>query len=292
MSIIVIGNPASGRSSLRKLKKVLSLLKSHDPDAKLFITEGAGDAERLSKEAVLNSPQLIISAGGDSTCNEVINGTANSDIPTAILPMGIANVLAKELGISMELKKSISQALNGSVHSVSLGKITFNNKSRYFSLMAGIGYDAEAVLGVMGSMKPEIRKLLGKSSYIISGIKKLFSWNPEELTINLNGKSYQCYSLIVCNSSRYAGNFMVAPDAHIEKPLLYAILMHGGRKIDIMRYTMAIIRERHLRLNDITYLPCSRIEITGSAGIQVDGDYIGRTPAHIDISPDAVRLVY
>ncbi len=136
MAVILIGNPASGRSSLKKLRDVFDYLKSKSPDARLIATEKRGDAERASREALGGSIERIIAAGGDGTCNEVINAIAGSAMPMAVLPMGTTNVLARELGVPMNLKEAVDRALTGSSHITSLGMIAFNGQTRYFSLMA------------------------------------------------------------------------------------------------------------------------------------------------------------
>lgn len=286
-SIVLIGNPASGRSSERLLKDVFLFIKSKVPSIELRITEKPGDAERLSKDTLSLQPDLIISAGGDGTCNEIINGIIGSSLPMAVLPLGTTNVLAKELGIPMDLKNAVSRALTGTIRRVSLGKVTYEGKSRYFSLMAGIGYDAEAVYGVRG-----IKRLSGKTAYILSGIKKLLSWSPNELSITVDGSPFRGYSLIVSNLSRYAGDFRIAPDADIKNPVLYAFIMHGRRRLNILRYVIGIMTGRHLKLKDITYIPVSIVDIKGIARIQVDGDYIGKTPATITVVPACLSLLY
>ena len=41
----------------------------------------------------------------------------------------------------------------------------------------------------------------------------------------------------------------------------------------------------------MTYRKTEKIEINGKACIQIDGDYFGKTPATIEIVPDALKLV-
>lgn len=284
--VIFIGNPAAGRASFKKLGSAFDLIKDKVPKVKFLVTEKAGDAERFSREALISLPDLIIAAGGDGTFNEVINGIAGSAVPMAMLPMGTVNVLARELEIPMDLKKAVDTALEALPHSVSLGKVIANSgRARYFSLMAGIGIDAEAVYGIKESPAP-------KRAYILSGIKKLFSWNPEELSLFINGGTYKGFSLVVCNSARYGGDFKMAPHADIKEPLLYVFIMHGKSKLDMLRYAGGVIRGRHLKLKDITYLSAKSISIEGSSRIQIDGDYIGKTPATIEAAPNALYLVY
>ena len=209
----------------------------------------------------------------------------------AILPLGTTNVLAKELNIPEDVEKAVDIALNGKIHTICLGKITSNPPSlltRHFLLMAGIGYDGETVYGI----KKGLKKYSGKGAYILSGLKTLLRWAPDKLTFTMDGKSCEGYSAIICKTSKYAGNFRIAPDADINKNSLYAFIMHSRNRLDILRYISGILTKKHLKFKDITYQQAENIEVKGNAHIQIDGDYFGMTPARIEIAPDALRLVY
>ncbi|MDP2278244.1 MAG: hypothetical protein Q8K51_08475, partial [Nitrospirota bacterium] len=204
-------------------------------------------------------------------------------------PLGTTNVLAKELNIPDDIEKAVDIALNGKIHTVCLGKITHSSLiTRHFLLMAGIGYDAETVYGI----KKGLKKYSGKGAYILSGLKTLMRWAPDKLTFTMDGKSCEGYSAIICNAAKYAGNFNVAPDADITEPNLRVFIMRSRKRLDIIRYVSGIIIKRHLGFKDITYLKAERIDIKGNAHIQIDGDYLGLTPAKIEVIPDALRLVY
>ncbi len=332
-TVILIGNPAAGKNALKSIEKAGGIIKSGGFDVRLMLTEKRGDAEAFARQVSSEfgvhslSPRpplsgggqggiLIITAGGDGTFNEVINGIAGSEIPMAILPLGTTNVLAKELNIPEDADKALDIALNGNEHKICLGKITLSGYrrqdarckiedrgrinrisgishqsselSRYFLLMAGIGFDGRTVYGIKGAIK----KFSGKGAYIWSGLSALLKWNPEKLIFNIDGKTREGYSAIVCNASKYAGNFNVAPDAKLNEPYLYAFIMHGKRRLNLIKYVSAIIRGRHMKLSDITYQRAEQIEIQGNAHIQIDGDYLGKTPASIEIIPDVLNLVY
>jgi YegS/Rv2252/BmrU family lipid kinase len=313
-TIFLIGNPAAGRNALRKINEAAAIIKNRGHDVRTLLTGKRGDAESFGREIAVNQSQisnrlslpLIIAAGGDGTYNEVINGIACANIPMAILPLGTTNVLAKELGISEDVKKALAIALSSRVQTVSLGKITARHLTsedsslaqpqaspqghitRYFLLMAGIGYDGETVYGI----KDEIKRYSGKGAYILSGLKTLLRWAPDKLTFTMNGEACEGYSAIICKASKYGGNFRIAPDADIKNADFYAFIMHGRNRLDIFRYVSGIVTKRHLKFKDITYRQIKNMEITGNAHIQIDGDYFGTTPARIEIVPDALRLVY
>lgn len=303
-TVFLIGNPVAGGSALDKIHKAADIIRRRGHNVNLMLTEKRGDAENFAvhiaeKFSRDNSRplSLVIAAGGDGTCNEVVNGIAMTKIPLAALSLGTTNVLAKELNISENLEDSIDRALKGGIHPVSIGKITFrteentaftNIKTRYFLLMAGIGFDAGAVFNVNKNFK----KHIGKTAYVINGIKTFLQWNPSKLAFTIDGKMFDGYSAIICNSSKYAGSFSVAPDAKISGDCLYAFIMCSAKRTSIIKYFLGILTKRHLKYKDIVYLPAKRISVSGDSRIQTDGDYIGKTPAEIEIVKDALHLIY
>jgi YegS/Rv2252/BmrU family lipid kinase len=297
-SIIIIFNPTAKKASEKKIVKASDLLKSKGYEVDILITKNRGHAENLAREAIKYNPSLIIAAGGDGTFNEVVNGVAGTEIPMAILPLGTTNVLAKELGVPEKVEGAIEFALNRTSKTVSLGKISgiYENQithhssllTRYFLLMAGIGFDGEAVFRI----NKTIKKISGKGAYIISGIKTLSTYDSNELILDINGKRYTCYSVIISKVAKYGGNFKIAPDARLKDPFFYVCLFKGKRRIDILRYVTGIVVGRHLGYSDVDYIKATEVKVKGDAHIQIDGDYFGKTPADFEIVPDTVKLVF
>lgn len=290
--LILIANPVARNASEQKIQKAATLLRSAGHEVHVRLTQQKGDAEGWAREAAKDGAPLVIAAGGDGTFNEVINGIANTGTAMAIVPLGTTNVLAKELGVPEEVAGATEVALRGKVYSVSLGRVScvFHSSQiiRYFCLMAGIGFDGEAVYRASESLK----RHSGKGAYILSGLRTLMKYSPGDLRFTVKGTAYAGYSAIVGNASKYGGNFKITPDAKLHDPHLHIVIMHGKRRRDILRYIFGIFRERHLQLKDITYLKADSVSIEGIARIQVDGDYLGTTPATITIVPDALKLVY
>jgi len=291
-SIFLINNPEAKKSSERKIMLASRFLRSRGYKVDVFFTTHRGHAESIAREALDKSPSVIIAAGGDGTFNEVVNGIAGSEVPMAILPLGTTNVLAKELGIPENVEGAMEVAVGRTPKTVSLGKIVITRHSslvtRHFCLMAGFGFDGEAVFGINETFK----KFSGKGAYIYNGIKTLYKFDPGELTFDVDGKSYSGFSAIVGKASRYGGNFRVTPDARLTDPALYICIFKGKKRLDIFRYVIGIATGSHLGFKDVEYLKAEKIQIDGNAYIQLDGDYFGKTPAKIEVAPDIVRLVF
>lgn len=307
--IILIGNPIAGGGALKKIKKAVVILENKGFKVRLFLTAKKGDAqffaERIASDTSLaHAPTLVIAAGGDGTYNEVANGLAYSNIPMAILPLGTTSVLAKELNISEDLESALQIALHGKRHKIHMGKITFREDrvksrplsdpncflvTRYFILMAGIGFDAEAVLNV----NEKIKKISGKFAYILSGIRALINYNPSAILLRYDSNEISGYNAIVGKASCYGGNFKITPDASLKDPNFYVFLMRKKGRINLIREAFSIIlKKTRIHSEDVSYFKSNKIEIDGDAPIQIDGDYIGRLPAKLEIVTDALKLIY
>ena len=294
--IVLIANPVAGKGAAARVAKAVRIIEARGRTVRLLLTGRKGDAERFAREirAAAHFPgaeTMVVAAGGDGTCNEVANGLALSAVPMAILPFGTTNVLAREMGIPFDPDKAVETALSGSAQSVSLGRITVESPRpvvRYFLLMAGIGFDGETVFRVGGMMK----RCAGKGAYIWSGLRTLLSWNPERMRAIVDGETHAPCSVIVCNAARYAGDFRLLPAADLRRPSLQAVLMTGPNRRDMIGYARAAIAERICAQAGVCCREAKKIDIAGDAHIQVDGDYLGRGPAWIEIVPDALKLVF
>ncbi len=303
--IILIGNPIAGGGAAFKIKKASDFLINKGYDVKLMFTGRKGDAEAFAGGAVSQPVRLVIAAGGDGTYNEVANGLVRSTIPMAILPLGTTSVLAQELHISHGLKKALAIALNGAIQTVHLGKITFTRDdsssgqtspvTRYFLLMAGIGFDAEATLGV----NERIKKFTGKGAYFLSGAKVLLHYSPVPITLSIRqgpadpapANNVNGYCAIIGKASFYGGTFKATPDAKLADPYFYVFVTHKRNRRSLFRYIIGVITGKNVTFRDISYFKAGEIVIDGKSPVQIDGDYEGTTPAKVEIERDALRLV-
>jgi YegS/Rv2252/BmrU family lipid kinase len=317
-NIVLIGNPIAGGGALKKIKTASSNLEKKGFDVRLMLTAQKGDAELFARQIskivdrdrspssvqknnsstngheqrTRNTDILVIAAGGDGTYNEVANGLVHSNIPMAILPLGTTSVLARELNMPKDMERALDIALNGKAQTIHLGRITCKTHdskllTRHFLLMAGIGFDGETVYGV----NEKIKTITGKGAYILSGIKTILRYNPSQITLKYDSEQRSGYNVIIGKASCYGGDFKITPDARLTDPYFYVFLMHQKGRLNLIRYISGIIKESHLKLKDISYFRASEIKIEGNAHIQIDGDYLGTTPAKIDVVPDALKLV-
>ena len=98
--IAVIINPQAGSNNKKFLQQLIQRL-SDSNQVTLFETKKAGDATIIAKKQAKNF-DIVAVAGGDGTVQEVINGISAKTI-LAIIPMGTANIIALEAGITKNI---------------------------------------------------------------------------------------------------------------------------------------------------------------------------------------------
>ncbi len=283
MSSVVLVNPTAKNFSQRRLSKALSVLREEGACREVFFTRKRGDAEQRARLAAERGAETVVVIGGDGTLNEVVNALAGTSTAVGFIPCGTTNVAAKEFRIPEDPEEAALRVLNGQRRTLNLGQIN----GRYFLLMAGVGFDGEAVHGLNRTLK----RLTGKGAYIFSGLKvTLRGLRP--FRIRLGEGEMTCYTLIASNSACYGGPFKVCPGASAFKATLDVAVMLNGSRRDILRYVFGILTGRHLNYRDILFREIEYIQVLDSPHIQIDGDYYGRGPVEIKTAPMALRMVF
>ncbi|MEO8557461.1 MAG: diacylglycerol kinase family protein [Rhodospirillales bacterium] len=293
--LLVIYNPTAGGSRKRRLDAVLERLRQSGAIVELKPTLVRGDAERFAREIDGVAHDAVVAAGGDGTINEVSNGllaaiTAGKRVPPlGIVPMGTANVLARELEILGSLDKITSTLLEGRVVPIRLGRADSASGTRHFIMMAGVGFDAHVVANVSLALK----RWVGKGAYVMASLRRLLGYRADLYRLTVDDVPYQAASVIVARGRFYAGSFVIAPPSRLEHPALHACLFELAGRRNVIRYGNAMLRNRLATTNAYRVLKAERIEVLGHEGepVQGDGDIIGRLPAIFTLESAALDFL-
>ena len=282
-SVLVIFNPAAGRRRARRIAAALHGLRAAGIGFLLRRTEGRGDAEHLARAA--GPEATVVVAGGDGTANEATNGLlAGGGGRLALIPLGTANVLAAELGI---------EGAAGGIAALEAGRILgyrpgLANGSG-FLMMAGVGFDAHVVAGI----SPRTKRLLGKGAYVLEMLRQLQRFPFPSYRVTVDGVVRQAASVVVARGHFYAGRFVLAPEARLDRASLHVCLFRRAGRLAVLRYAIALGLGRISRGPGLEILIGRQILIEGPVGdpVQGDGDIIAKLPVLITLSPTAIELV-
>src|SRR5437773_2114441 len=112
-------------------------------------------------------------------------------IPMGIVPLGTANIVARELGLPAGWRRATQRALEHfpATRAVDLARVN----DGYMALAAGIGFDAM----VMRHTPPVLKYWLGRAAYFLAGAW----WLPRaplfECTIRADGEETQITAVVV-----------------------------------------------------------------------------------------------
>jgi diacylglycerol kinase family enzyme len=280
-------NPAAGHHSAQRLQLILERLHARAIVPEIFQVrtpaEIYANCNSINKEC---APHMVIVAGGDGTFNAVVNGLNPGTAILAVLPFGTSNVLAAEIGI-----KSIDDALErivaGQTRSLSVGILEFEGKSLRFLLMAGIGLDGAVVRDVW----PWGKRFLRQGAYAMSALKRAMAWDPAVFELGTAEGDVTCHSAIVCNASRYGGNFILSPGSSPFSAGLSAVCVTGSTRRTYLSSALDLFRGRSGTSRGLIRIHSSSFEIRGEGPIQIDGDFVGYGPAHISELADFARII-
>ena len=289
MSIVhVVFNPTSGSYSPHKAEQILTQLRAAGLDPQPLLPRSL--AESMQAVAGLCNqvePPTIIAVGGDGTINTVINSMTQGSATLGIIPLGTANVMARELGISSQ-QDAIARIARGTLRPFSVGEASSAVGVRRFVLMAGIGADAAAVADV----RPSEKRLLGKGAYVLAGLRRCLNWDNRLITASCAGQTRCCNSLIVANAAHYAGPYRLVPQASLFSTQLVVAPLPFSGPLGMLRFVATVfLRGRYDGSDALRCGGGEPITITGNKPVQLDGDSFGTAPLTIRLIPDFNNLI-
>jgi diacylglycerol kinase family enzyme len=270
-----------------RLRQITAALEAAGLVTEHLLTKNAVDAEIFSRRICQEREEpFLIAAGGDGTVNGVINGLAAGKATLAVLPLGSANVLAKELGI-VSCEDAVARIVAGRTRPLTVGFLEAGVVRRRFLLMAGIGFDGFIVRGV----REREKRIVGKGAYILSAARHLCNWERERLEVMAGGRRIECHSVVVCNASRYGGGFVFAPGAELFTPEFQVACITADTRSAYLRLAYDVISGRVMENRDIVRFDAVELLVSGNKPVQTDGDYCCASPVRIKASRGFARLV-
>jgi diacylglycerol kinase (ATP) len=252
MTAKVILNPYAGRwNALQRRQDIENTLKSMDIRYELVLTESPNHGTELACQAAKDGYSPIISAGGDGSVSEVMNGIVAAaqeaqaePVPLGILPLGSANDLVINLGMPTDLSAACQVIANGVTRRIDLGAVTAQDASknapvkRYFDNNSAIGLEPSITL-----IQQRISWLHGSTRYILAALLGVFQ-NPQ-WTMHLEWESgrYDGPATLVTvgNNPLTGGVFFMAPHADPfdgQLDFVYGSVPHRLRILQLLPRTM------------------------------------------------------
>jgi diacylglycerol kinase (ATP) len=138
------------------------------------------------------------------------------------------------------------------------------------------------------------KKRPGKTSFLLTILKKIFTYHSNNYTINSATHQLSGKKLLVdiSNGRRAGGGFHIAPQAKADDGLFDIVIVDSLNSLQRLRYLPVIEKGKHLHLSFIHHFRSERLAIGSKQLIQyhLDGEYEVAQKLEIEILPGALNF--
>ncbi len=234
-------------------------------------------AVELAHQAAQDGYELVISAGGDGTVHEIINGLMQ--VPQerrprlGVLPMGSGNDFAHAIGMEAQPALAMRQILSGKPHRIDIGRLEDSlGRVEYWDNTVGIGFDATVTI-----RSRKFTYLRGFVIYFLAVLQTvLLNHDAAHLRISTDEESWEedTLMLVLCNGAREGGGFYVQPQARNDDGSLHYTGIRRVSRPMMMRLIPEVMSGTHGRFAQVRMGKFQRMQIESdrSLPIHIDGE--------------------
>jgi diacylglycerol kinase (ATP) len=298
---LLIANPASrrGRWLVKRAQREFARSKV---ECDVVLTERPGHAAEIARERAA-AYDAVFALGGDGTAMEVAGelsggmhapgGGAGGTVLVGVLPGGTGNLLARALGISLNVRRAVRQLLDGDVFQIDLGRL---DSGRRFAIAAGVGIDA----AMIASTPPWFKRRLGVVAYVIMGtyaaVRAVWKRDYIHARVTVDGERFECTAaaVMVANfGAILSGRITLGEGIHADDGVLDVIIFTPASFLDAVRIAVRLMRRDFSPTPMLTYRRghVIRIETDPPTMMQADGEALGLTPFTATVEPRTAQLL-
>jgi len=287
---VLIYNPTAGqRNRRRRMSDLIGEMRHRGVELVHAPTEGPRHATEIARNFAQRGVDLVAACGGDGTISEAAWGLSGLDVPLAILPGGTSNVLARELDIPLSIDRAKELLVDGVPRSVRM--LTAND--RPFLLWAGAGLDAR----IMGKMSLLLKRWFGRAGIFFTVAPEFFRYEFPRMDVKIDGRSHEATFAVVCHARRYAGDWIIAPDASLHSEEMDVLLFSERSRwkfFELFR-RIQLGKGGHLDAGLATIVRGREVDIRSLESypveVQVDGDCVLETPIVCRSAASEVKIL-
>lgn len=291
--LLFIYNPNAGTGKIKgKLSDILEIFSIAGYEVIVYPTKCRMDARRCAMEyAKKDGCDRIVCAGGDGTLNEVAGGMmiCNKNIPIGYIPAGTTNDFGYSLRIPKNIISAAEVAATGAVFQCDIGT------------MNGIYFIYTVAFGLFSNVSYEtpqnMKNVLGRAAYILSGITKLASVKPYQIRVEYEDTIVEEeFILGIISNSDSIGGFrgLTGKDVMFDDGLFEMLLVKMPKNLLDLNGIIYELLSGEIGNRHICYARVSKVHITSDSELPwaLDGEAGGNIQdAEIIIHKQAVRYI-
>lgn len=254
----IIMNPQSGkRKKINTFEDLYDILRKYGYDTEIILTKGKNDAEGII-QSLPDDTDLVISAGGDGTLNEIVSGNLKriKKLTIAPLPLGSTNDVGNMYGLNHSVLENLEKVLSGTRKKIDICHI--NDKT--FVYVACLGDYIDMVY----STPRKLKEKFGRAAYFLYAMKKfrtkLHSYNIK-YTVNNEEHEGEYSFIFISNSSRIAGQPDVYYDIKLDDNMFEVALANVKNMKELSKLVVLVTTVDVKTIPNITYYQTNHFEL-------------------------------
>ncbi len=310
--VAILYNPRSGRASTRRraeIERAAVVLRAGGLEVHSEPTAGPRCGDRQAKQFIAAGFDTIIASGGDGTVHDVLQGVVGTDATLGVLPLGTANSLACDLGLSRDPAQAAAQLLSAESHHIAAGRIDYERvggrrECRYFTVAAGIGVDAE----LFYTLNASVKQRWGMAAYVGESLRQwvVQRFHPFQVDFfdveRQQNRTEVVTQLLAVRIADFGGVLrQLAPGADLSRDDLRLVLFKTASRARYLRFATGRLighdwPDPQIELvyaTEVSCLPRSGGHPERNPRIysEADGEILGKLPVNMSIVPKAFRLL-
>jgi len=310
--VVILYNPRSGRARSRRksdVERAAAVFRAKNLEVETHPTTGARCADRQAKQFVEAGFDTVIACGGDGTVHDVLQGMVGTEAVLGVLPLGTANSLAADLGLSRNPALAASQLLTAQATRIAIGRIHYQRtpdrrETRYFTVAAGVGVDA----ALFYKLNAQFKQRYGMVAYVGESLRQWVVQKFHPFRVEWNDldsgqqRSEIVTQLLVVRIADFGGVLkQLAPGADLLRDDFRLVLFKTASRARYLRFVTGRLigqdwSDPHIELVDAKSVSCFPHNHDGTARepvihAEADGELLGRLPVQMEMLPSAFNLL-
>ena len=280
---VLINQLARRGKGAKAARLIFRCFEELDVDYALVPGETLPEVKHNLQEVVDRGAERIIVAGGDGIIHHAIQSIATTETVLGIIPIGTGNDFCRALAIPAGIENAVATSL-GEPSPIDLLKVN----DRWVASVMTFGFSSDVNVRAEGMRWPT-----GPSRYTVSTLVSLRSLSSQFVNFSIDDIPFEREISLwnVANTSDFGGGMKIAPAANPFDGIANLTLVSKVGRFELLRFFRRVFSGSHMSHPKVEGLDGKRIVVeTAGLGLWADGEFIGESPAVIDLVPDAIRL--
>jgi len=312
--VVLIVNPNSSGGSTGKSWNELyaKMEKIFGSRIRVDFTKKQLSGTSIARNLLRKGYSSVVAVGGDGTINEVANGffeeitgargaglkQINPDAVMGIIPCGTRNLIAKSLGLPLDVEECCKKIASGSRTKFDVIATYATDPDdgspkppRIFLNAAEMGFGAE-VIDRSKKVRKRMKSRLVSTAAAILATMPVYESNPCIISTVGRKKTVNMTMGVAANGKFLAGDFIMAPEASMSDGLLDLVVLKDSGSLKMLD-DLIYIKTGNFDKGNILHSKAKKVTIKpieSRMTVAIDGERAGVLPASFQVFPKALGI--